>query len=595
VPFRHLCVILASFSIIMMVPVLASGSTLAMTTNVPSGQPVGASIKWTTTYQAGMVYQYSVAYSSGPYFVMRDASASNTFLWTPLQEGSYTVRVTVSASNYQGGTQSIVAPFQILTRVTAGVPVVTATNNPLVALYSAPPCGTGSTIYVEFGISASSAYWEPTYIQKCSSTLSSNFYIAGMLASSAYLMRQVVTVGSTIIEGPTLTFTTGTVTQAIPTVSLSVSPNSQTSITDRVLLHGMFNPSNLALNVPFATNLVGDLIWYYNGLSAVPGALYYLTRPVSGGTMLVLADNGKTDDYLLEIDLAGNIFRETDLLRIDAQLSALGVEPIVALHDEARRFPNGQTLVLGMIERPTTGPGGAILGDMIIALDKNLQVIWTWDSFDHLSTSRGPVLGETCQVNYGSLCPAPDPYATDWLHSNSLAYTPDHNLLISMRDQDWVLKIDYQDGTGPGDIMWTLGAGGDFTMQSADPYPWFSHQYDVNWLGTNQIILFDNGNTRCVFESPCNSRGQVLQLNEANNTVSLVFNGDLGVYASSFGSAQTLTNGNYDFGPGYIVPGGTSAAMEVNSSDTVEYNLLINASEYRTFRMQSLYAPPAGQ
>src|SRR3984885_16310511 len=92
VPFRHLCqVILVLFSIILVVPVLASGATLTLNSNVPSGQTVGTSIQWTTTAQAGMVYQYSVAYSTGPYFVMRDASASNTFSWTPLQEGSYTV------------------------------------------------------------------------------------------------------------------------------------------------------------------------------------------------------------------------------------------------------------------------------------------------------------------------------------------------------------------------------------------------------------------------------------------------------------------------------------------------------------------------
>ena len=518
-----------------------------------------------------MVYQFSVSYNGGAFWVVRDANLSNTFYWTPMQEGYYAIRVAVMATNYQGQMSVAYAGFLIVSRVTGSAPVVGTTNNPLVALYSAPSCANGS-IYVEFGVTPSDVYWQRTNAQTCT-PLSSNFYVAGMTASTTYQMRHIVTQGSKVTKGPVMTFTTGAIAAAIPSLSLAVNPTSQTSLADRVVLHGMLNTQNLAVNVPFATDLAGNVIWYYNGFASLTNVLAYLTRPVAGGTMLVLASQGKADAFLTEIDLAGNPIRQTDMLRIDAQLAALGKDQVSALHHDAVRFPNGQTLVIGMIERPTSN-GSSILGDMIIALDQNFQVKWTWNAFDHLSTSRAPVLGETCLANYGLLCPAQNLFAVDWLHSNSISYTPDHNLLLSMRDQDWVIKINYQDGTGPGDIIWTLGAGGNFTLQSPDPYPWFSHQHDVNWLGTNQITLFDNGNTRCVFESPCDSRGQVLQLDETNYTASLVFNGD------------------YEFGPGYIVPALTSAAMEMNPSGTVTYNLQIGATEYRTFRMQSLYVPP---
>lgn len=577
------------------VPVLASGATVTLTSSAASGQPVGTTIKWTATSISGMLYQFSVAYGTGAYYILRDAALSNSFTWTPLQEGTYKVKVVVVAENYQGTEQTVTASFKIVTRITAGVPVINTTNNPLVALYSAPPCGTGNSIYVNFGITTSSAYWEPTNTLTCSSSLSSNVYIAGMLPNTTYQIQQVVTSGTKTTLGPILSFTTGSVLQSVPTVSLAVDPGSQTSLAERVLLHATLNTTDLATNVPYATNLAGDVIWYYSGQNYTTGLFSYLTRPVAGGTFLMLASEGRSDDFITEIDLAGNTVRQTDLLRIDAQLSALGLEQVVALHHECVRFPNGQTLVLGMIQHLGSGSTPSILGDMIIALNENLQVMWTWDAFDHLSTSRGPVLGETCYVNYGSFCPASDSSAIDWLHSNALSYTSDHNLLLSMRDQDWVIKIDYQDGTGPGDIIWTLGAGGDFTIQSSDPYPWFSHQHDVNWLNTNEITLFDNGNTRCEFENPCDSRGQVLQLNETAMTVTLLANQDLGVYATSLGSAQTMANGDYHFGPGYIVPSLTSAAMEYTTSGTLDYNLLINATEYRTFRMQSLYVPPIGQ
>jgi hypothetical protein len=33
---------------------------------------------------------------------------------------------------------------------------------------------------------------------------------------------------------------------------------------------------------------------------------------------------------------------------------------------------------------------------MLIVLDRNLQVAWTWDAFDHLDVNRGPILDDVC-------------------------------------------------------------------------------------------------------------------------------------------------------------------------------------------------------
>ncbi len=57
------------------------------------------------------------------------------------------------------------------------------------------------------------------------------------------------------------------------------------------------------------------------------------------------------------------------------------------------------------------------------------------------------------------------PRANDWMHTNSVAYSPaDGNVLLSVRNQDWILKIDYRDGTGTGAIVWRLGKEGDFSL-----------------------------------------------------------------------------------------------------------------------------------
>ena len=100
-----------------------------------------------------------------------------------------------------------------------------------------------------------------------------------------------------------------------------------------------------------------------------------------------------------------------------------------------------------------------IVGDMILVVDHNLQLVWAWDSFAHEDINRAATLGDT----RGSFDPA-FAIANDWLHTNSAQGTADGNIIISQRSQDWVLKINYANGKGDGSVIWRMGAGGDFTI-----------------------------------------------------------------------------------------------------------------------------------
>src|SRR5262249_2253600 len=142
--------------------------------------------------------------------------------------------------------------------------------------------------------------------------------------------------------------------------------------------------------------------------------------------------------------------------------------------------------------------------------------------------------------------------ANDWLHGNSVQLTPDGSLLYSARHQDWLIKIDYNNGNGGGDVLWRLGRDGDFTFNSSDPFPWFSHQHDGQYVPGLQstITVSDNNNTRNFFNPGSNTRGQVIQLDEQNLTATPLLVVDLGVYSAALGAAQRLSNGNYYFGAG---------------------------------------------
>src|SRR5207244_859980 len=152
---------------------------------------------------------------------------------------------------------------------------------------------------------------------------------------------------------------------------------------------------------------------------------------------------------------------------------------------------------------------------------------------------------------------------------------------------------DYNNGNGTGDVLWRLGKDGDFTFNSADPYPWFSHQHDPEFdFGNNTTLtVYDNGNTRHETDPTANSRGQVIQLDENSRTATVLLNVDLGTYSFALGSAQRLPNGNFHFDNGFLTDA-SSIATEVDSSGKIVYQLKSAAPAYRSFRMRDLYSPP---
>jgi Arylsulfotransferase (ASST) len=173
-----------------------------------------------------------------------------------------------------------------------------------------------------------------------------------------------------------------------------------------------------------------------------------------------------------------------------------------------------------------------------------------------------------------------------------VSLSPDGNLVLSIRHQDWVIKIDYRNGAGDGHVVWRLGQGGDFTVNSTDPNPWFSHQHNAHYIDDTTLVLFDNGNTRRARDPNAHSRGQVWTLDEQTMTATLGVNADLGSYSGALGAAERLSNGNYSFtlganGPEPPIP--PARNVEVSPDGAMVYELRVNKPEYRAYRMRTLY------
>ena len=171
---------------------------------------------------------------------------------------------------------------------------------------------------------------------------------------------------------------------------------------------------------------------------------------------------------------------------------------------------------------------------------------------------------------------------------------------MSLRHQDWLLKIDYNYGAGTGNILWRMGLDGDFALigDANDNYPWFSHQHDAEWdFGGTNLSVFDNGNTRIAQNRGQHSRGQMLSVNEATMTATLVDNFDLGVFSVAYGTAQMLVNQNGAVTGMHFESGDLNNATTSQSQSyypTGVFNIKSSTTAYRSAQMHNMYSPWVG-
>ncbi len=575
---------------------LEAAMSVSLAASPPGPAPVGTVISWKAQVDGAgsdLWYRFRVREPGGSFRMIRDFGPVSTLDWTALEEGAHEVEVSVRD---HAGTETTTtrSTIQLDSRVQGNQAVLSPTSHPLVLLFSGPGCQSGRA-RVQFESSKgvrSNTPWKP-----CVPGRNLNFYLAGLASQSSYSARLVVEGRRGPVVGPPVALDTGNIPAGLAAPSVvqaAISPGLQ----------------NMLLQIPLgaravATDLAGAPLWFG------PSDLTYMTHPEAGGTFFGLLQS-KTDparEVVRRFDLVGMTLQETNAARVNEQLAALGKPPISGFHHEARSLADGKTVVLGMVEQILLDVQGSgpvdVIGDMIVVLDADFQVVWAWNSFDHLDISRRAVLGETCKV---SGCDhhylAAD--GNDWTHGNSVVDSPDGALLYSARHQDWLIKIDYQNGAGDGRVIWRLGKDGDFTFDSADPYPWFSHQHGAGYEpgSGSAISLFDNGNTRRTVIPGAFSRGQAIELDEARRTARLAVNVDLGVFSSALGSAQRLDDGTYHFEAGFIFdassPSNVAAfSLQIDPPADVLSSLKLQRPVYRSFRLADLYGaaetpPPSG-
>lgn len=482
------------------------------------------------------------------------------------------------------------------------------THNPQVAQYVAYLPAPGK-VYVEFG--TTTGYGRDTWKVPTPSPNGGQIrlYVAGMLGKTLYHMRgQIV-----LDDGATFTDADHTCKTGTPPLTSPVQVSTPAGATPQPgieLWNTVLPPADTEA---FATDLKGNVIWTYSfphpqidiiqGIQLLPnGDLLMLISYLSS---LTVTNTSGVIDEIREIDLAGNTVRSLTIDQLNRKLAVSNLRDaqgnlyhLRGFHHDVLYLPDGHWLILADYQKNYTDlpghPGTTkVLGDAIVDVDQKLNPDWVWNGFDHLDVNRHP-------MNF-----------PDWTHGNALLYSSDdHNVLLSLRHQNWIIKIEFLDGLGSGKVIWRLGEGGDFKLVGGvDPTDWFYAQHGMSYFSHNttgvfRIGMMDNGNDRiypdghqvqCAPFRPnpatCYSTVPVLAVNESNMTATLITHYvPPPSYFSFFGgNADLLPNG--DIHADFCVPLSGAIVQELtpDGGQVVWQAVTPKADQFHAFRLLSLY------
>jgi arylsulfate sulfotransferase len=506
----------------------------------------------------------------------------------PVGPQSTTATVTATSNGdltkSSSATINVVAPGQ-----------VSATANVQVALYTiAPP--TAGNVLVQFGPDTN--YGLTTWARPVPSGGGAvSLFVAGMKGNTLYHMRGVVQFsdGSQFVDADQ-TFTTGALPAAqLPaittTTTTGMTPQSGVELLD--LVAGATTVSPLVI-----TDLDGSVLWSYN-----PGLASLNANPIKllpNGHFLINLSSPSTDganSVLQEVDLAGQVIWQMSATDLNNALAAATCGgdgcniTVVGTHHDFVMLPNGHLIVIAATENAQIIPGTTVIGDVIIDLDPNHKPVWLWNEFNHLNVNRQPF------------------QFPDWTHTNAVIYSADDgNLIVSIRHQNWLVKVDYANGTGAGDIVWKLGYQGDFTLiGGTDPTDWFYAQHGPSFTSTNttgkfSLAVFDNGDDR-VFPPgvTCGATGEppclyttvpFLDVDETAKTATLTFHPTAPTYSFFGGNSAVLKDGNVEYCESAGGPGLAGDIYEIthdSSTQTIWHMLIVGEYAYRGQRIPSFY------
>ena len=299
--------------------------------------------------------------------------------------------------------------------------------------------------------------------------------------------------------------------------------------------------------------------------NAWDGAIAFDLEQTGGVNALVVMD---TNGTLLNVrqsssayGVAYNIAPDTLLFQGEPRVDGAGSAPTYATHiwnmatNTTEDFPNvishhdiqydpdnNTFLVLQSYLRQVEG--NWILFDKILQVDPDGNILWSWDTYDHIPLSEASTFNETTALNGQT--------AEDFSHANSLDWDYNNGIIyLNLRCTNTFYKIDQTSGN----IVWACGEFGNFTLLDENGNQvsslWY-HSHDTKQVAPDVFTMFDNDYNNVTNPNDCHSRMIEVTVNETSMTayVNWSWEAPTQYWNDYAGATVLLPNGDFlgDFG-----------------------------------------------
>ena len=267
---------------------------------------------------------------------------------------------------------------------------------------------------------------------------------------------------------------------------------------------------------------------------------YDNTEPFTGGGF---------GGILLELDWDGNevwryqnpVIHHDHIVLRNGNIMVIGWEELTP--EQEARVKGGREGI------GRSGPGHAMLGDFLLELNADGEVVWEWHGHDKLDPEQEVIEGNGIR--------------NEWTHCNGVTELLNGDICISFRQTSQIVFISKQ----TGDVYWRFGPGE------------LSHQHNPTQLDNGNLLIFDNGETRAsgrVFS-------RVVELDPKAGEIVWEYTGDpsLSFFSTGISGAQRLPNGNTA-----ICDGRTGRLFEVTTEGDVVWEYM--NPEIRYWRGESM-------
>ncbi|WP_245835689.1 aryl-sulfate sulfotransferase [Virgibacillus ndiopensis] len=387
--------------------------------------------------------------------------------------------------------------------------------------------------------------------------------VLGLLSDTTNGVQITVETESGDRSEQTLHITTEALPDYIGTTNVEKANTEEMELDDSTLT--FYVPST---KYAFAFDTNGDVRWYNSRYNS------HVFKELENGHILYLTkedNDGSTYNQLVEMDYLGKYY-EVYQLNADVTISEGGSLESTMVHHDAIELPNNNLLLT--VNGATDGD---YIEDIMIEIDRETgEIVKSIDLKD--------ILPSEFYENYDST--NRDDGVIDWFHQNAVVYDEgDDSIIISSRNQDLVMKLDYE----TTDIIWIMadeeGWQGEYQnyllMPTDDGVKFSAGQHapiilpdQDNNENTIDILLYDN-NTVVTRgdedQSKDFSRAVQYRINEMEKTVEEVwsFGEEFGkaYFTNIIGSARYMSKtGNRLIDFGHMNEGLKSSIFEVDEA-----------------------------